>query len=142
MKTRSEKSKMLKIASVMFMFLMLFAGFTANAETISIEIDVSPNVLNIASSGTVVTVHTDIAYSAVEGASVTLNDIEISWWKSDSRGQFVAKFDMEEVETLVSAGVLEEGKIKLTLSGTTKLGVSFSGTQVISVIDVSSAGKK
>lgn len=141
MKTLSKKSEMLKVLSVLFMFLMLFAGFTADAQ-LEISIDVSPNVLNIASSGTVVTVHTDIAYSAVVGASVTLNDVEISWWKSDSRGQFVAKFNMEEVETLVTSGVLEEGEIELTLSGTTNSGVSFSGTQVISVIDIASVGKK
>jgi hypothetical protein len=107
---------------------------------INIEIDVAPNVLNIASSGTVVTVHTDIAYSTVEGASVTLNNVEIAWWKSDSRGQFVAKFNMEELETLVNTDVLELGEITLELKGLTKAGESFSGTQVISVVNIAPAG--
>lgn len=125
----------------MFLFFMLFTGFTSD-EILDITIDVAPNVLNIASSGTMVTVQTDIAYSAVDGASVTLNDVPIAWWKSDSSGQFVAKFNMGEVETLVTAGVLDKGEITLKLSGTTKLGVNFSGAQLISVIDVTSAGKK
>ncbi len=121
-----------------FLILMLFTGFTP--APIEITIDVAPNVLNIASSGTVVTVHTDIAYSAVEGATVTLNDVEIDWWKSDNRGQFVAKFDMEDVETLITANVLELGTILLELEGTTKLGVGFSGSQEIKVINVTLKG--
>lgn len=141
MKNLSGKLRMLKVSSAMFMFLLLFAGFTADAP-LEIEIDVAPNVLNIASSGTVVTIHTDIAYSAVDGATVTLNDVEIAWWKSDSRGQFVAKFNMEEVETLITADVLELGEILLELKGITKLGVDFSGAQLINVIDVTAAGKK
>ena len=141
MKTLFRESIKLKVSSVLFFVLMLFASFTSD-ELINIKIDVAPNVLNIASSGTVVTVHTDIAYSKVEGASVYLNDVPIACWKSDSRGQFVAKFNMEEVETLVTEGVLDEGEITLNLSGTTKLGISFKGSQFISVIDVTSVGKK
>lgn len=139
MKLLTKKMKMLKITSAMFLFVLLFSGFTP-ADSIVINIDVAPNVLNIASAGTVVTVHTDIAYSAVEGASVFLNDVAIDWWKSDSRGQFVAKFDMEEVETLVTANVLELGNILLELKGTSKLGVEFSGSQEIKVINVTSKG--
>ena len=59
---------------------------------IPIQIDVAPNVLNIQSQGAIVTVHTDIAYSAVDGASVYLNGVAIQWWKADARGNFVAKF--------------------------------------------------
>ena len=53
--------------------LLVAALCFGEEEAQTIEIDVAPNVLNIASSGTVVTVHTDIAYSAVAGASVSLN---------------------------------------------------------------------
>ena len=49
---------------------------------------------------TIVTVHTDIAYNLVVGASVSLNGVEIDWWKSDDRGNFVAKFDSDEIKTL------------------------------------------
>lgn len=134
----------MKTLKITFGILLLFCFSFLKADVlepdINIEIDVAPNVLNIASSGTVVSVHSDIAYSEVEGASVTLNNVEIAWWKSDSRGQFVAKFNMEEVETLVNNDVLEMGEITLELKGLTKAGESFSGTQVITVVNISPAG--
>jgi hypothetical protein len=114
------------------------------SEPILIEIQVSPSTLNIASGGEVVTVHTDIAYSIVEGASVTLNDIEISWWKMDDRGYFVAKFTMDEVKAL--AGNLKEPvEIDLTLAGIAKVGeesIEFSGSETITVINVQPVGRK
>jgi len=140
MNLMKPKMKFLRFVFTTVVAMILSMGFVA--AQLEIEIDVAPNVLNIASSGTVVTVHTDISYSDVNGATVLLNDVPIAWWKSDSRGQFVAKFNMTEVETLVTAGVLDEGEITLTLAGETKLGVEFSGSQDISVIDVSSVGKK
>lgn len=121
----------------MYSFSLLDAGVPA--ESIDIEIDVAPNVLNIASSGTVVTVHTDIAYSAVEGATVTLNGLGIDWWKSDSRGQFVAKFDMAEVKALVETEFLVPGDILLKLEGSSTIG-DFSGSQTIRVVDIEPGG--
>lgn len=65
-----------------------------------IEIQVSPNVLNLNNNGTVVTIHTDIAFLYVLGSTVTLNGIEIQSWKADDCGDFVAKFNMDEVKNL------------------------------------------
>ena len=75
-------------------FVVTLGCFLVPSTTLGfdIEIDVAPNVLNIQSESTVVTVHTDIAYSLVVGASVYLNDVEIYYSKSDNRGYFVAKF--------------------------------------------------
>ncbi len=116
--------------------MTVFASSPLAAEEIGIV--VSPNVINIASQATVVTVHTDIPFSAVEGASVTLNDIGITFWKSDNRGYFVAKFSSEEVKALdeVKAGMT----VILTLSGTTTDGEEFSGMDEVKVIEVK--GKK
>ncbi len=107
-----------------------------------IEIDVAPNVLNIGSQGEVVTVHTDIPFSSVIGAKVTLNDIPIAWWKADNHGYFVAKFSMQDVKGLV-ARLVEDGqldlpgKIALTLTGFTSSDECFTGYQDdIMVIDV------
>jgi hypothetical protein len=97
-----------------------------------INITVSPHVINIASASTVVTVHTDIAYSAVAGATVKLNGLDIAWWKSDSRGYFVAKFTASAVKGIVEAGTTAT----LTLSGETQSGVVFSGSDHVDVIDV------
>jgi hypothetical protein len=82
-----------------------------------IEIDVSPNVLNIQSESTIVTVHTDIAYNIVVGASVFLNGVAIDWWKSDDRGNFVAKFESDEIKTL--DGLIIGDYNTLTLNGFT-----------------------
>ena len=107
-----------------------------------IEIDVSPNVLNIQSESTIVTVHTDIAYSLVVGASVFLNGVEIDWWKSDDRGNFVAKFVSDEIKTL--DGLIIGDYNTLVLTGYTTGGEAFIGTQDIMVIDniPVGAGKK
>ena len=106
-------------------------------------IDVAPNVLNIQSSGTVVTVHTAMPYSAVMGASVKLNDVEIAWWKADNQGFFVAKFVMDEVKALVDSGDLMVGELNtLTLTGLTTDGAEFEGSQDILVIDSVAAGAK
>ena len=104
-----------------------------------ITIDVAPNVLNIQSEGQVVTVHTDNAYGDVKVSSVFLNDVLISSWKADNRGNFVAKFLMEEIETL--AGLKIGVYNTLTLVGLTTTETDpteFWGKQDIKVIDIGS----
>ena len=112
------------------LFLSFFAG-----PLLAIDIDVAPSTLNLAYQGEVVTVHTDIPYSAVVGASVTMNGIEIAWWKSDDRGFFVAKFNASEVTAKLgsSAGTT----VTLMLTGTKTDGTTFSGTDTIRVINTS-----
>ena len=103
-----------------------------------IEIDVSPNVLNIQSESAIVTVHTDIAYNLVIGATVFLNGVAIDWWKSDDRGNFVAKFESDEIKTL--DGLILGDYNTLTLNGFTTGNEAFLGTQDILVIDNIPAG--
>ena len=129
-----KKVKTLCLALVCCMALALvFFQAPAKCYGLDIEIDVSPNVLNIQSQSTVVTVHTDIAYSLVVGASVFLNGVAIDWWKSDDRGNFVAKFESDEIKTL--AGLITGDYNTLTLNGFTTGGEAFLGTQDIIVID-------
>jgi hypothetical protein len=126
--------KNLKISvGLLTLILMLFVKTSSSQEPIQITIDVAPAVLNLSNSGTVVTVHTDIAYGAVEGATVSLNGIAIDWWKSDSKGYFVAKFDINEVK-----GIVKPGPCLLKMEGVTKTNELFWGEQQITVI----AGKK
>ena len=112
---------------------LLYPAAALSAE-IPIQIDVAPNVLNIQSEGVIVTVHTDIAYSAVVGASVYLNGVAIQWWKADARGNFVAKFVMDEIKTL--DGLIIDGYNVLVLNGFTTDGDTFIGEQEIKVIDI------
>ena len=65
-----------------------------------ISIDVAPNTLNLNSHGKVVTVHTDVAYSSNDVYTVYLNEVAIQSWKADNRGNFVAKFKMDDVKTI------------------------------------------
>jgi hypothetical protein len=106
----------------------------------TIEIDVAPNVLNIQSQGTVVTVHTDISYWLVDVSSVFLNGILISSWKADDRGNFVAKFSMDEVKSL--DGLIIGDYNKLQLVGVTNDGEAFVGAQDIKVIDVTAQAQQ
>lgn len=102
------------------------------------EIDVAPKVLNIQSSGEVVTVHTEIPYADVAASSVLLNGIAISWWKVDNQGNFVAKFVMNEIKDLpLDIG----GYNTLTLLGVTTWGEAFVGQKDIKVISVVPSGK-
>jgi hypothetical protein len=111
----------------------LYPAAALSAE-IPIQINVAPNVLNIQSQGEIVTVHTDIAYSAVVGATVFLNGVAIQWWKADARGNFVAKFVMDEIKTL--DGLIIGDYNTLMLIGYTTDGDPFIGEQEIKVIDI------
>ena len=118
---------------------MPFQGFSQ----LTIEIQVSPSTLNLQNQGQVGTVHTDIAYGAVEASSVELNGLSIDHWKADNQGNFVAKFLMEEVIEL--AENLNIGELNtLTLTGTTSAGETFTGTDEVMIINVipQGTGKK
>lgn len=139
MKLIKAKPICLPILSLMVFVIILFQ-IPEQCQAFNIEIDVSPNVLNIESNSTIVTVHTDIAYTLVVGASVFLNDVPIDWWKSDDRGNFVAKFNSDEVKALDGLIIGEDNT--LTLTGYTTGGEAFIGEQNIMVIDNDPAGKE
>ncbi|WP_321494921.1 hypothetical protein [uncultured Desulfobacter sp.] len=120
-------------------FSLFLLQMPAPCHAFDIEIDVSPNVLNIQSNSTVVTVHTDIAYDLVVGATVFLNGVAIDWWKSDDRGNFVAKFASNEIKTL--DGLVIGDYNTLTLTGYTTGEEAFIGTQEIMVLDNVPAGR-
>lgn len=106
----------------------------ALSDQIEIQIDVAPNVLNIESEGVVVTVHTDLAYTLVAGASVYLNGVPIKYWKADAKGNFVAKFLMDDIKTLDR--LIIDDYNTLVFSGYTTDRDTFIGEQEIKVIDI------
>jgi len=121
------------------LFTVLALGTFCFGELL-LEIEVAPATLNIQSEGAVVTVHTDIAYGAVDVYTVYLNSIAIQSWKADNQGNFVAKFSMEAVKTL--DGLVIGDYNTLQLVGLTKEdGEAFSGEAEILVIDVQPEGK-
>jgi hypothetical protein len=105
-----------------------------------INIKVSPNNLIIQSFSTVLTVHTNINYYAVNAPTVTLDisaadfdPIPISWWKMDDRGNFVAKFYMHTVKEQLGPDDYNKPAI-FTLAGEKTTGEPFWGTQEISIV--------
>jgi hypothetical protein len=131
------KNKKLNVLIIILMIGLLIplSGFSQEV----IEIQVSPNVLNLQNNGVVVTIHTDIPYSSVIGSSVSLNGLEIESWKSDNQGYFVAKFNMDEVKDL--EGIEIGAYNTITLSGETGIG-TFTGSDEILVINNIPSKKK
>ena len=106
----------------------------AGADAFTVDIVIAPSNVVLGSPGTWVTVHAEIPYSAVDGAEVTLDGVPVVYTKSDNRGEFVAKFALDDVQAILSPGT-----VTLTLGGWTKEGVPFSGTDEIRV---TTGGKK
>ena len=132
-KTFKKTSSPVVFCFALLLFLLQASSPSYGSETMIIDIDVAPNTLNLQSEGTVVTVHTDIAYGAVDVSSVYLNGILIHSWKADNRGNFVAKFLMEEVKLL--EGLVIDGYNMLKIVGLTTDNEAFWGEQQIYVVD-------
>ncbi|MBP8259947.1 MAG: hypothetical protein KA118_09830 [Verrucomicrobia bacterium] len=114
--------------------LLALAPFKAQAD-ISVEIMCSPSVVVMKSfaSGDWMTVHTDLAYSSVDTASVELDvngaaSLGVVATKADDCGNLVAKFSLTELKGLVAPP-----SATLTLTGLTKDGVAFAGSDTVAV---------
>ncbi len=119
---------------------LLALGCCTGAQAFEITIDISPKMLNIGSRSSVVTVHTDIAYTRVYAHSVFLNGIPIASWKADDRGYLVAKFPSDAVKRLPGLRIDDDND--LILVGVTQVErEAFSGTDQLMVIDVDPAGR-
>jgi len=123
----------------LFVFSAIICCFFYAFGEITINIDVTPKVLNIQSKSRVVTVHTNIDYDVVVGSSVKLNGIKINSWKADDRGNFVAKFLSDEVKHLDNLVI--DGFNEITLTGITVDEKEFIGRQDIKIISVAPTGK-
>lgn len=136
---KQNKRRVGGVVLAMSLTILLTAAVCCWAVDFTIAVDVAPNILNLDNQGEVVTVHTDLPYNSVAGASVCLNGVPIAWSKIDNCGNFVAKFVMDDIKDLpLDIGDYNE----LTFTGTTADGDTFSGTASIRVIDVEPAGRK
>ena len=110
--------------------VLLCSGGYLLAQVVT-DITIAPQTLVLSSKSTSwVTVHTDLPYSAVQSASVSLDDIPIAWSKADSRGYFVAKFQIATIK-----GFATPPSAELTIEGLLKDGQTFVGTDTVSVIE-------
>ena len=112
-----------------------FSSSHAATEVIDVAVTVSPSTIVLGEDkGSGVTVHTDIAYSLVDPASVYLEGVPALFTKSDCRGNLVGKFSQEAIEALVAPP-----DATLTLTGQTKDGIPFAGSDTVRVINDPSA---
>jgi hypothetical protein len=130
-RTTTRLIRRISLSAVALAVVALVAPNLASAGEITIQ--VSPNTLNLASEGKVVTVHTDIAYSAVNVYSVWLSGVPISSWKADDRGNFVAKFVMTEVKGIPD--LEPNGMYEFVFDGETTSGEPIWGSTEVKIID-------
>ena len=128
-----------------YVFVALWGSFTGEARPVradvttsrEIWITVSPKTIVLGcDKGDRVTVHTDIPLVVVDRSAIALNGIQPVLVKADDRGNLVAKFDQEAVESIVAPPTAT-----LTLTGITVDGDSFSGSDSVRVIADRSPGE-
>ncbi|MFC2026427.1 hypothetical protein ACFLUX_00415 [Chloroflexota bacterium] len=125
-----------KILLTLLVVVVLCIGVTSPvlANDNSIEVIVSPNVLNLNSNGGSLSIHTDIDYSSVDSVddvSLKVNEKVITdiWIFSDDRGDLVVKGDIETVKGMVSIG-----EATFELSVNTNANIEYNGSDTIRVI--------
>ena len=108
--------------------VILTSGVFAQEGTI--EVVVSPNVLNLNSNGGSVSLHTDIRYALVSNAELEVEGqpVEPISTFADDRGDLVVKCNLDKVKDMVAVG-----EATFVLEVTTQDGL-YSGTDTIRVI--------
>ena len=116
------------LSLVALLVVILTSGVLAQDNTI--EVVVSPNVLNLRSNGGSVSLHTDIRYALVLDAKLYVEDqlVERISTFADDRGDLVVKCNLDTVKGMVAVG-----EATFVLEVETQNGL-YSGTDTIRVI--------
>lgn len=103
------------------------------ADDSTIDMVVSPNVLNIESNGGSISIHTDIGYVAPDDATLEVNGTPIDTISTfvDNRGNLVVKCSIDTVKDIV----VGTGEATFVLTANYN-GSVYSGTDTIAVIQV------
>ena len=130
----SSMRKISKVFTTALLVTSLSIGLTQSGCTQhnNIEVVVSPNVLNLESSGGDFTIHADIKYHADLDVEVYLNkkdSVPVLSTSADSRGDLVVKCDILYIKEMVT-----EGSTTFRLNVYTEDGVLYSGTDTIDVV--------
>lgn len=118
--------KRIMVSLVAICAMLTVLSITASAGEIYTKI--SPNAIILESDGTWVSVHTNIALSAVDTSSLTLGGVAVAWTKADAKGNLVAKFAQADIKAIVAPP-----EATLELLGTTKAGEEFWGSDTVLV---------
>jgi len=124
------KKKLLLAACLLGLVSGLIATQAYSEGDRTVSIRVAPGTIALNSKGTWVTVHAGIRYAVVDAGTVELNGISARLCFADDRGNLVAKFTLEAIKEIV-----EPPTATLTLSGATKDGEAFSGSETVKVKD-------
>jgi hypothetical protein len=120
--------------------ILLFAGicntqidFLNNAfaeeDSFTISIALSPETIVLGNKAAgFCGIHTNIGYWSVDTSTLELNGLAVDVAKSDSHGNLIVMVRLEKVKTVVSPP-----STTLTLSGYTKQGVLFYGSDIVRV---------
>ncbi len=122
--------KNLLVSCVALGAMLVCSGAGLAGDTV-VNIQVSPNVINMKAPVPSVTVHADIPYSLVAGG-VTLNGVSASSLFADDCGNLVAKFPADAIKAVIDVGT----SVEMTLEGTLDVGGTFVGTDFVKVISV------
>ncbi|MGD8441611.1 MAG: hypothetical protein PVG53_13855 [Holophagae bacterium] len=112
---------------------VMIAALPTDASACDNEIRIAPQTLNLRSSGTVVTVHTDVPYADVDAYSVYLSGVAIDTWKADDLGFFVAKFLMDDIKAI--DGLVLNDSNTFQLVAVTVTGEPICGEAEVMIID-------
>ncbi len=114
------------VVAVAALALVMQAGIAEDVQ--SVVAVVSPSTIVIGVPGQDVTVHVELALSAVDASSVRLSGLVPLGVFADNRGELVAKFSRQAVEAIVAppSAILE-------LTGAKKDGGLFAGSDEVVV---------
>lgn len=127
------RKTIISLAVMGIMLAMIGQAFSNGKADQSNEVTViiSPNTFQLSmDQGGMVTVHTNIPYSAVVKPTVQLSGITNTFTKADSLGHLVAKFDEWTIKALV-----DPPSATLTLTGDYNDGTSFAASDTVQVME-------
>ena len=127
----SRSAKLCVVGLILVTFLTVGLASVAFAQDDTVEFVVSPSTLNLESNGGVISLHVDIAYSAVTDVELEVDgqSTPIASTFPDSRGDLVVKCRLATVKEQVSVGEATFALTVYTQSAT------YSGVDTIKVID-------
>jgi hypothetical protein len=124
---------MLPLALALVAVLLVSITGAALAQDGTIDIEVSPKVLNIESNGGSLSINTNIGYVSAEDTTVAVNGEEVAVIATflDNRGNLVVKCDIDEVK-----GIVTPGETAVFVLICKYNGAEYTGTDSVPVISV------
>ncbi|MHB8864592.1 MAG: hypothetical protein ACYC6N_19475 [Pirellulaceae bacterium] len=127
-----SRNESLLVSCVALAAMLVCSGGVLAGDDVNIQ--VSPNVINLKAPVPSVTIHADTPFSWVAGG-VTRNGVSASSIFADDCGNLVAKFPAEDIE----AGIDDDDigtNVEMTLVGNLKYDGTFVETDFVKVISV------